>query len=431
MPEPAIGCCPMAGRRPEAAPHTGENRLRHDPEEYRNNQIQEVRNMHIRNCALENSAFARLLEVYTHREQAGGEFRRKGGRVLAKLGFDVPDEMVIGAGLLPVQIYADPDKPLEKTDTYLEFAFDPTVRQQFEKIVDGTCAAQADFLAISNSTDVVIRVYLYLREMKRIGLEHFPDITFIDWLFTRNRLHQQRNELTLGLFRRQLESWIGHPISDEDIRRGIAVCNEDRAALREMSALRRGQEVRISGCEALVIIGSAFFMERQEHARLVREVTRAAMQWPVLEGPRIFVTGSAQEDTSLYDLIEGAGAVVVGEDHDWGDRFYDRDCNPDYPVIRSLVDRYMLRLFSSKKAFVSQRVQTLMQEVSQTGAQAVLFYNNIYEEAASWDYPSQKKALDEAGKASACFAKMLYPVSRNQGLAEAIGEFVDTLKEDA
>ena len=38
---------------------------------------------------------------------------------------------------------------------------------QFEKLVDGTYKSQADFLAVSNSTDVIIRVFLYLREILR------------------------------------------------------------------------------------------------------------------------------------------------------------------------------------------------------------------------------------------------------------------------
>ena len=385
--------------------------------------------MHIRDCAARSAAFGKLLEAYTHREQAAGRWRAEGGKVLAKLGFDVPDEMVIAAGLLPIQVYADPDRPLEKTDTYLEFAFDPMVRKQFEKIVDGTYKAQADFLAVSNSTDVIIRVYLYLREMERLGLEQLPPLTFLDILFTRNRMHQERNELILKLFREQLEQWVGRAVTDEEIRQGIRVCNEDRQALREIAALRRADEPRVSGSEALVIIGSAFFMERAEHARLVREVAAEAAEWPVLTGPRVFVTGSAQEDTGLYDLIEEAGAVVVGEDHDWGDRFYDRDCREDYPVIRALVDRYMLRQFSSKKAFVSQRVEALCQEVKETGAEAVLFYNNIYEEAASWDYPSQKEALENAGVKTASFVKMQYPLQANEGVAEKIGEIAAAWKE--
>ena len=386
--------------------------------------------MSIRETALNNPAFAELYQIYQNRDAEAARWRAGGGKVLGKLGFDVPDELAIAAGFLPVQVYADPHKPLKLADKYLEYAFDPVVRSQFEKLTDGTYCRQLDALAISNSTDVIIRIFLYLQEIRRSEPEvPVPRLTFIDWLFTRNRMHQERNELIVRLFMEQLAQWSGKPLTEDAIHAAAQLCNEDRAALRDMARLRRGKQVRITGSEALVIIGSAFFMERGRHAQLVQQVTAAAESWPELTGPRLFVTGSAQEDTVLYEKLENAGAVIVGEDHDWGDRFYDRDFSLDYPVIRAVVDRYMLREFSSKKAFVSQRVAALDRAVADTAAEAVLFYTNIYDDSGSWDYPSQRRSLEQQGVASLHMAKMQYPIENNKDLDARLQAFVTELKE--
>lgn len=385
--------------------------------------------MSIRAYAMESSAFQKLKEVYDNRESVLKELKKNGTKIVGKLGCDVPDEFIIAAGMLPVQIYADPDKELKETNKYLEYAFDPMVRAQFEKIVDGTYYDLIDYLVISNSTDVLIRVYLYLRELKRVEPEKpVPPVEFIDWLFTRNRLHQARNEFTLQLFRETVEKWAEKPITDDDIIRAAKICNSNRAALRKMAELRQGKEVRISGSEALVIIGSAFFMDRETHTQLVEEVINEASTWPVITGPRIFVTGSNHEDTSLYDLIEDAGGIVVGEDHDWGNRFFQRDFNTDYSPVRAVTDCYMLREFSSKKSFVSQRVDALNRQVSAVNADAVIFYTNIYEEAASWDYPSQKYSLEKKGISTASFAKMKWPVNSNEDLKDNISKYINSLK---
>ena len=222
--------------------------------------------MSIRPCALESKAFQALKEAYDHRDAAAAAWRAGGGKVLGELGCDVPDELVLAAGLFPVRIYADPERPLTETDKYLEFAFEPVVRAQFEKIVDGTYGSQLDYLAISNSTDVVIRIFLYLRELKRVEPDKpIPPLAFIDWLFTRHRLHQERDEFVIDLFKKQLEEWIGREITDEQVRAAGAVCNANRQALRAMAALRHGRESRISGSEALVIIGAGLFMDRAKH----------------------------------------------------------------------------------------------------------------------------------------------------------------------
>ena len=384
--------------------------------------------MSIRDCALQSEAFAALKDVYDHRDREAAKWRAAGKKVIGELGCDVPDELIIAAGMLPVQIYADPQRPLTETDKYLEYAFDPAVRAQFEKIVDGTYYDQIDALAISNSTDVIIRVFLYLREIHRVEPEKkVPPVAFIDWLFTRHRLHQVRDEFVIELFKQQVEEWAGRTITDEEIRAAGQICNENRQALREMSKLRHG-EVRISGSEALVIIGAGLFMDRAEHTKLVRQVTEDAAGWPVLSGPRVFYTGANQEDTVLYDKIEAAGMVVVGEDTDWGDRFYDRDFNLDYPVIRGIVDRYFLREFSAKKSTPAQRTEALDREVDAAGAQGVIFYTNQYDEVATWDMPKQRKSLEARCIQHITFGRMLWPVTKNEDLDEKLSGFAAQLK---
>lgn len=388
--------------------------------------------MSIRSCAMESQAFLTLKDAYDHRVKGAESARAKGIKVVGKLGFDVPDELVLAAGMFPVRIYADPEKPLKETDKYLEYSFEPVVRAQFEKIIDGTYGSQIDYLAISNSTDIVIRIFLYLRELKRVEPEKpVPPITFIDWLFTRNRLHQERDEFVIALFKKQMEEWAGREITDEQIRKAGAVLNENRRALREMAKLRHGEEVHIGGSEAAVIIGAGFFMDKQEHTALVKQVTEDAKCWPILEGPRVFYTGANHEDNVLYEKIEAAGLVIVGEDTDWGDRSYDRDYNPELPVIRSIVDRYLFREFSAKKAFVNQRVEALDREVNAAGAQGVIFYTNQYDEVATWDMPKQKKSLESRGIKHVTFGRMLWPVSKNEDLDEKLAAFAEEMKGGA
>lgn len=381
---------------------------------------------------MESKAFLALKDAYDHREKGAAAARTAGVKVVGELGFDVPEELVLAAGMFPVRIYADPGKSLEETDKYLEYSFEPVVRAQFEKIIDGTYGSQLDYLAISNSTDVIIRIFLYLRELKRVEPEKpVPPITFIDWLFTRHRLHQMRDEFVIDLFKKQLEEWAGREITDEQIREAGAVLNENRRALRQMAQLRHGQEVRISGSEAMVIIGAGFFMDKKEHTALVAQVTEDAKSWPVLEGPRVFYTGANHEDLALYEKIEAAGLVIVGEDTDWGDRSYDRDYNPELPVIRGVVDRYLFREFSAKKAFVSQRVEALDREVNAAGAEGVIFYTNQYDEVATWDMPKQRKSLESRGIKHITFGRMQWPVSRNEGLDEKLAAFAQEMKGGA
>ncbi len=386
----------------------------------------------LRDCALESPAFSRLLDVWNTRARGAEEFRAAGGRVVGCLGDDVPEEYVIAGGMMPVRIPPDPDTDLAGADRWLEACFDPLVRSQFDRIVRGETAKLCDYIAVSNSTDVLVRIYLYLRELRRTEPEcPVPPTAFIDWLFTRSRRFQLANERTAAEFRKTAEAWAGRPISDGDVAAAIALLNENRAALREISALRLAPEPRVSGAEALVITGAGFYMDKAAHTALVKAVAGEAASWPALTGPRVFLSGTGQYDTAIYDMIEDCGAVVAAEDHDCGMRWYEGDTDPALPPEQAVAARYTQRSPSPKKAAVSRRVDALCAAAQKAGARGVAVCMNQFEEAASWDFPEEANALAARGISARAFSKLPYPADKDPGLGEKVADFVRGLKGGA
>lgn len=383
----------------------------------------------VRDLAKKNAAFAQLANVYENREHSLLEWKKQGGKVVGEFGADVPEELIIAAGMLPIRCYATPDKELNLANIYLEQAFEPCARASFEKMIDGTYADLFDYLAVSHTSDTELRIWLYLREIHRSEPEiQLPPVEFIDWLLVRRRMYQEENRNVIGRFKTSVEAWAGRDISDEDIKAAAAVLNEDHAALRELMELRHADDVRITGAEALIAIGSSFFMDRVEHASLVRELAEAARTWPTVEGKRVFVTGTPLESTDLYDLIEANGAVVVGEDHDWGERSFDKDTRTDIDPIRAVVSRYMLRQPACRRQSIADRVQALDEAAASASANGVIFFMHAHDEAGSWDYPKQKARLEERGVATRAFFRQEWPLSKNEELDADIKSFIDGME---
>ena len=158
----------------------------------------------LRQCALENPAFKKLLDIWLDRDDRVSAFRADGGKVVGCLGCDVPEEYLLAGGLLPLRIAPDPESDLSAADEVLEACFDPMVRSQFDRILRRDGPKPWDYLAVSNSTDVLVRLYLYIRELRRTEPDTpVPDTAFIDWLFTRSRKFQLYNEAKAGLFRKR------------------------------------------------------------------------------------------------------------------------------------------------------------------------------------------------------------------------------------
>jgi len=381
--------------------------------------------MPFRETTLQSKAFAELLGAYQNRDSAARSWRDTGKKVVGMLGTDVPQELLIAAGLLPIQISPTPGLPTPDADRFMEMSFQKTSKSIVQKLVTGTYRDTIDFLAISNSSDQMVRLYLYLRELARVEPDlGLPALDFIDLLYSRHLLYQNRNERTLCAFQETVETWAERKLTQEDLRHGIQVMNDNRSAIRAFLALRTQKTPRVTGSEAMVVIGSSLYMEKERHTQLVRVLTQEASDWPVAEGTRVFLSGTNQYDLGLYELIESCGALVVGEDHNLGQRQVERDVDLLVSPLRAIGERYMLRPASIQKSNITLRLETMDTYLAQCSPQAAVFATQRYEDAISWDYPELNKMLQGKGIPSVLFRDLDYPMTADTAFVGALRDFL-------
>lgn len=368
-----------------------------------------------------------LVRAYHERERAALEWKEQGGQVVGCLGSDVPEELLVAAGVFPVRICGDPEAELQAADRYIERAFNPRVRSQFLRIIDGSYS-YLDHLIVSSSSDALVRVFYYLRALR--GMEprlSIPDPYFFDCLHTRFRTSALYNRDRARDLLRTIERWCGRPISHEDLCEAIAICEENRRLLRKLAELRAPGPARVSGVEALKIIGSAMFLPREEHCRLLRAFLEDAEGKDPLPGVPLFVTGSVQDQVQFYELVESCGAVVVGEDHDWGSRHFAGEIDRTIHPIEGIVDRYHLRQPSVYRATVSERVSALSGEVQASDAQGVIVFIYEADDAPSWDFPEQRRALEGAGIPVLLLDGQPYGLADMEELGRGVEAFVESI----
>ena len=360
--------------------------------------------MTIRSCAEKSEAFRACKYSYEHREEQLQQCR---GKKVAALGWGVPEELIRAHGLTVFPVWAQQRTELPEAERYLEYSFAPKARDWFDAVLERV--GGADYLAVADSEDVVNRIYYYLREIRREEPERdMPELCMIDLLFSRHLIVQQWNEKAYARFAATLEQWAGPcPAGavEDSIRQNAVILGK----LRALSALRKSDEPRLTGTEWLVIVGGGFFMERARYEAALDRLLEEVPGWDAVEGTRLFYTGSVQQELSVYERIEAQGFVIVGEDHDWGDRYCQRPLRTDLEPFKALTDRYMLTPPSAQKGLVRERLEVLRENVTASSAETVLFYSDVYEEAASWDHPAQKRMLDEMGILSAELNKMPFP----------------------
>ena len=369
-----------------------------------------------------------LILAYRDRDRAALEWKSRGGKVAGLLGSDVPEELFIAAGYLPVRICGDLHAGDEHSaGRYIERAFDPLLRSQFRRIVDGSYS-YLDHLIITSSSDALVRIFYYLRELHRVETElPIPELYFFDLLHTRYRTSALYNRQRLIDLNKVVGQWRGRPLTEEEIHKAIAVCNENRRLLSEMAALR--PKKLVSGVEALQITGASMYLPREEHSALLNEFLQEAQNRPALSGAPLFVTGSAQEHPYFYQLVETCGAVIVAEDHDWGNRHFEGVIDTEADWCDAIIDRYHLRTPSINQSTVSERVDALLAKVRACGAQGVIFYILDLDDAPSWDYPEQRRALEKLGIPVLLFERQPYRLENIPELCRQVKAFVEAISK--
>ena len=379
-----------------------------------------------------DSVLLELVSAYRERDRAAFDWKARGGKIVGCFGNDVPEEILIAAGYLPVRVCGDPASHNEEAaDRYIERAFDPLVRSQFGRIVDGSYS-YLDHLVLNNSSDALVRVFYYLRELRRVEPElSVPDLYFFDFLHTRYRTSAIYNRKRLKEFKNIVESWRGQSITTGEITKAIDICSENRQLLRQMAALRTSEEPRVSGLEALQVIGASMYLPREEHSNLLRTFLSEAKDRPSFPGERLFLTGSAHDNSDFYELVESCNAVIVGEDHDWGNRHFEGEIDTNADWDDAIIDRYHLRDPGINQATISERVTALVEKVRASNAGGVIFFIHELDDAPSWDYPEQRRALEKMGIPVLPLERQPYRLEDTNGLRLKVEAFVDSLSRVA
>jgi benzoyl-CoA reductase/2-hydroxyglutaryl-CoA dehydratase subunit BcrC/BadD/HgdB len=337
-------------------------------------------------------AMSEARSIYSDPLAVARAAKAKGARICGYIGSDVPEELIRAAGFLPIRLRGDSSKQLEHGDRYGHLA-EPVTRSLLARVVDGTYD-YLDALVIDRSIDAYAALFFNLRQVRLTLPEvRLPELHFFDLLHLPHLTTERYNRDRVRELADRLAQWSGCSLDEPAIGREIKCGNAQRSVLAELASLRTATPPRLSGTDALVLISCAMLMPLEDHVGVVRRVLNEADGATPIAGRRLFLTGSNHESTRLYEVLERHGFVVVGEDHDWGDRYYADPVDQGVGWLDALTDRAMFGAPAAAKYGLAERVRYVCGRVRQTGAEVVLSLNRKGDDAARWEFPDLQSAL--------------------------------------
>jgi benzoyl-CoA reductase/2-hydroxyglutaryl-CoA dehydratase subunit BcrC/BadD/HgdB len=374
-------------------------------------------------------AFEKMKRHYRERSSAAKEWKQHGGKVVGYITHNVPEELITAAGLFPLRMSGNPLEATPVGDETMEYFFDPSVRSIYNMLLTDKFDF-LDFLVIPHSNDSVFKLYYYLMEVKRREPSlNLPDFYLLDMLYTKWFATSVYNRKKVMDFKERLEALAGRSISKEDLTAAISVTNENKRLLNRISDLRKEHPPRISGSEALQIFGSSLFMNKADHNKLLEAFLSETDSLTPKDGIRVSIEGSQIDHLQFYELVESCGATIVTESHSWGDRYVEAPVDPSFGPIEAIAEKYHLHS-PSPRAYPNREEERHCLDIAKDAdVQGTIFFLLEWDDAPAWDYPVQKKILEENGIPTLCFRMQKYLLSDTERMKSEIESFVDSIRK--
>jgi len=362
-----------------------------------------------------------LIEVHADRSLAARRARAAGHVPLAYVGADVPRELVVAAGFLPLRLAGDPRVSLAD-ERILGAGVDPVARTQLCNLLRQG-RALFDRLILSHDGEGSVRLFHALRELQRCEPERaLPELCFYDFLHRARASTQRYDRLRLQELVAVLERWSGRSLGERELAWALRDENEKHRLLRQLRALRAQLPARVRGAEALALIGASTALPTADFNALLERALHELGERVAVAGTRVFVTGSDWDHPAVYAAIEARGCVVVGEDHDWGDRAIRAT-----PIaigagdtLSALAEHYLGVPPAARLASSAARARDTLRGATRARAERVLCVLREGDAAPAWDLPEQRARLAAGGLPFAVVPAQPYAGPHEASLIDAL-----------
>jgi benzoyl-CoA reductase subunit C len=336
-----------------------------------------------------------FFNIVKERHQYAREWKaRTGGKVLGYFCTYVPEELIYAADVLPVRIMGGLE-PADVSEAHISSMYCPFSRD---------CLAQGllgrydylDGVTITKSCMHIIQAFRSWSQHIPIEFSYFMGMPAL----VGGHLAQGYLVSELQGLKQALEGWIGREITDADIDRGMEIVNTNRRLLREVYELRKQDPPPLWGAESAAIVMSSMVSDKREHNPLLQSLLKELPQRQdgPQEGSRLMIVGSENQDLELYEIVEGAGGVVVIDEYCFGSRYFWNQSIPGEDRLGAIAARLIERPRCPLKD-VNERVRLdhILNLAREWKVQGALLEHQKFCAPHEYDLPHIKRVLEGDG----------------------------------
>ncbi len=351
-------------------------------------------------------------------------------KVIGFMPVYVPREIIHAGGMLPVGILGGGDQlEVIHGDAYYQSYICRIPRSTIELGVTGRLDF-VDGLLFPSICDVIRNLSgMWKLMFPNVYVRYFDVPQNFDDEIGGSYYVNELQELRGGL-----EDVAGRKISDDDIRRSVAVYNENRRLIRDLYSFRVKAPWKAPSSEVYLLLRAGMVLPVEEHNQMLVDYLAAAesQDRAMRDNCRIVLQGSfcEQPPLNLIKSIELAGCYIVDDDFMLVNRWLFDDIPLDGDPIANLAAAF---LHGSRETAAKYQPdgalkgEYLVESVRENAAEGVIFAAPSFCDPALLDRPMLARAMAKNNIPYISF-KYAENSGQMQPIREQAGTFADSIK---
>lgn len=274
------------------------------------------------------------------------ELKDKGEHIIGTFCTYTPNEVMYAAGLHPVSLCGTSEEPIADAEKHLPKNLCPLIKSSYGFAITDKCPYTyfSDLIVGETTCDGKKKMYELLGQVKNVHIMQLPQVQN-----SIASLNMWKSEIVR--LKEALEEQFHVKITEEDLKRGIKLKNEERRVLRSLYELGKLQPPAISGYNMYKILESTqFTFDKEEQNNNIRTTVEKIKEEynqgarPVkADAKRILITGCPMGGVvdKIIKTIEDNGGVAVCFENCGGIkekmRLVDEEKNP----IDAIAEKYL------------------------------------------------------------------------------------------
>lgn len=327
------------------------------------------------------------------------KYKEQGKKCIGVMPYFAPEELVAAAGMVPFGMWGSNDKTISEAKEYCATFYCTIAQLDLEMLLDGTMDLLDGVI-----TPTICDTLRPMSQNIRVAMSEKLPCIFL--------AHPQNRKPAYGLkftvdqythIRKELEKIAGSPITDEAITEAIKVYNKSRAARREFVKLASAHCDVITPTKRSAVLKAAWFMPKAEHTELLTALNAKLNALPVCDwkGAKVVTSGIICDNPNLLQIFEDYNIAIAADDVAHESRAFRVDAPETGDPMMALAQQFANQdydvLLYDEQSSSNRRGEFVANLVKESGAQGLVLFMQQFCDPEEMEYPSLKKALDDAG----------------------------------